>query len=249
MFKLVQKRSKSTDIYLEEDELSAGLDHRGSKKVRGLFRDYQYTRSEKAMERVRDQVRKELGRWTPIRVACYIALAIILAVAVSFLSFALLNYVLHDIVSPDYLKPTITASSSLRPTGSAVSDPQVSSAATPVYKSKDKNKKNHVLDPATPEPSIFAGSPKTPSACASCSVPGLSQEVREGMGTVQNILNRIFGIASDLKQSVGQVILPTPLIPRSPAKGIPAPASPSAPVCHDLNVPPQVCQASGVTEG
>jgi choline-glycine betaine transporter len=87
MFKLVRKKSDDADIYLDEDELSAGLDYQGSKKATIFFQDYQATRSEESTERLREQMRKEMRRWTPIRIALYFALAIIFAVTVSALSF------------------------------------------------------------------------------------------------------------------------------------------------------------------
>jgi hypothetical protein len=229
MFKLVRKRPEDAGVYLDEDKLSAALDRRGSKKARSLFREYQNTRSDDAIERLRHQLQKELHRWTPSRIAFYIALAITLAFTVSAISFVLLHFVLHGGVSSDIRKPAVTASASpaavAAPASGSISDPQISPTPSRKPKSERDSKRNDAVTVTTPSTSNFSEPPMTPRPCASCSAPSLSRSVGEIVGVIQDVLKPVLGVVPELIQSVGEVISPDSPIPGSPAPDVSTPAS------------------------
>jgi cytoskeletal protein RodZ len=249
MFKLVRKKSDDADIYLDEDELSAGLDYQGSKKATIFFQDYQATRSEESTERLREQMRKEMRRWTPIRIALYFALAIIFAVTVSALSFVFLNFVLHGGTPQDHRKPTVTVSASPRPIIGSASSPQISPKTMPAHEPQNKKspKKNHISSLATPDTGNFTQPPATPSACVSCSTTSLPQAVGELVRTVQSVLKPVLGLVPDLLQSIGQAISPETSIPGSPAPTISTPAASGVPATWS-DVSSQVRQLSGIAK-
>lgn len=217
----------------EEYELEAEVERWASNEVRVRFSEYQATHSDMAVNRLWEQIRKELRRWTPIRTLLSIALAVVLAAVISFASYYTLKYYVLPIVTGQKTQP-VAVGKSFGPTGTRVT---IQLPADPVSSTiRSGGRKEPHQRPASPaalptsEPATTAAA--TPSAmCTSCSAPAGSSVASRTVQAVQGVLNSVRKIPPELIKPIGQLIsgllqAPGAGASANPYGGSPGPAEP-----------------------